>query len=165
MNGSRRIGIVAAVSASVALFVSISASANPTREVFDAGGTTVVDTCGFPIQWQSEGKFAVISFTDELGNVFKTIEPIAGRLQFTATNLVSGEALTFHISGPGVFQTYPDGSFSFTTFGPWLVIRNPITLEFGMFLIQGRRERAQDAAGNVVFTFHGHITDVCALFR
>jgi hypothetical protein len=140
----------------------IATGAGPTREVFEGGSDFVTDICGFPVHWESSGRFAVITFTDEDGNLLRTIEPAAGLFQVQLTNLVTDESLTLNISGPGMFQVYEDGSFSFTTFGPWLVIFNPVTLEFGLFVIQGRRERFQDASGDVTFTFHGNIRDLCA---
>jgi hypothetical protein len=133
----------------------------PTREVFEGGSNFVTDVCGFPVHWESSGRFAVLTFTDEDGNLFRTIEPAAGVFQVQLTNLGTDESLTLNISGPGMFQVYEDGSFSFTTFGPWLVIRNPVTLEFGLFVIQGRRERFEAATGEVTFTFHGHIRNLC----
>ena len=152
---------VTAVAANLAI-PSFAAATPPTREVFDGASDGVHTFCGFPVRTQTEGSFAVISFFDSSGNFVRTVEPVAGRFQTRVTNLETGKALVLHISGPGMFRLTEDGGFTFTTFGPWSVVFNPLTGQFGFFVLKGQRARIQDGDGNVSFEFHGHIVDLCA---
>ena len=75
----------------------------------------------------------------------------------TVTNLYTGTALELHASGPGIGAEDPDfGLISFTTLGSWLVFQNPVNLERGVFLINGRRELTSQG-----FDFHGRVIDLC----
>jgi hypothetical protein len=131
----------------------------PVREAFEGVSVRIDDFCGFPVLAQAEGRVAVIAFLDSDGNLVKTIEPVAGRLQTTLTNLDTGTTLTIHASGPGTLVLTPEGEFvSFTTLGAWFVTQDPTTFERGAFLIQGRRELSAETG----FEFHGRVVDLCA---
>jgi hypothetical protein len=133
------------------------ASAAPSRQVFDVSIDRLTGRCGFPVLAHWEGRVAVISFTDSDGDVVKTIEPVAGKLDVTVTNLATGKALALHASGPGIGEDDPDfGFISFTTLGTWLVFQDPVSLQRGVFLIEGRRELTNEG-----FDFHGRVVDLC----
>jgi hypothetical protein len=134
----------------------------PTHVIFESSFDEVVTFCDFSVRVQIHGPVAVIIFTDREGNLQRTVEPVAGRLQVTVTNLDTGKALNLHTSGPGQFERLPDGGFSFTTLGPWLGFVNPETLEFGVFLIQGKQTKIFPATGDLVVEFEGRVTDLCA---
>jgi hypothetical protein len=129
----------------------------PSREVLDVSIDRLTGRCGFPVLAHWEGRVAVISFTDGDGQIVKTIEPVAGRLDVTVTNLATGKTLELHASGPGIGEQDPDfGFLSFTTLGSWLVFQDPVTLQRGVFLIEGRRVLTSEG-----FDFHGRVVDLC----
>ncbi len=72
-------------------------------------------------------------FFDDAGNLAKTIEPVAGRLQTTATNLDTG-----------------------TT--PWFVTQDPTTGDRGAVLLRGRRELSAGTGSE----FHGRVVGLGA---
>jgi hypothetical protein len=131
----------------------------PVRQVFAGVDSRVDHFCGFPVLARAEGRVAVIDFFDANGNLVKSIQPVAGRLQTTVTNLDTGTTITLHASGPGILELSPDGDFvSFTTLGAWFVTQDPTTGERGDFLLQGRRELNAETG----FEFHGRVVDLCA---
>lgn len=151
--------MIAALVAGVFLTAAPATAAAPVRQVFAGVSERTDDFCGFPVLAQAEGTVAVIAFFDAGGNLVKTIEPVAGRLQTTVTNLVTGTTLTLHASGPGILELSPAGDFvSFTTLGAWFVTQDPTTFERGAFLLQGRRELSAESG----FEFHGRVVDLCA---
>jgi hypothetical protein len=149
----------AALTALALAFGARAQAQTPARIVFTADDQVVVQFCGFPVQVDFSGRLAVIFFTDDDGNVIRTIEPAAGRVEATVTNLDNGKALTLHPAGPGQFQSLPDG-FSFTTYGPWLSFLNPLTAEQGIFLLSGRQKKT--FTDEFVWTFSGNVVDLCA---
>jgi hypothetical protein len=149
--------VLLATSAGLAGSPTASAQA-PNREIFEGEVTRVDEFCGFPVLAQSEGRFAVISFTDAEGNIVKTIEPVAGRLQTSVTNVNTGKTLQLHVSGPGILELDASGQFvSFTTLGAWFVTQDPGTFERGAFILRGRRQLTTNG-----FEFHGRVVDLCA---
>jgi hypothetical protein len=148
--------VASAVAGAVAVPTTADAAA-PSRQVFDVSIERLTGRCGFPVSAQWQGKVAVISFTNSDGDVVKTIEPVAGKLEVTVTNLATGKALALHASGPGIGEEDPDfGFISFTTLGTWLVFQDPVSLQRGVFLIAGRRELTSEG-----FDFHGRVVDLC----
>jgi hypothetical protein len=151
--------MVAALVAGTFLSAAPATAAAPVRQVFAGVQSRVDDFCGFDVLAQAEGRVAVIAFFDEAGNLVRTIEPVAGRLQTTLTNVATGETIVLHASGPGILELSPEGDFiSFTTLGAWFVTQDPTTGERGAYLLQGRRELSADAG----FEFHGRVVDLCA---
>jgi hypothetical protein len=149
--------LLGAILASALAVPTTAAADAPSREVFDVSIDRLTARCGFPVLAHWEGRLAVISFTNEDGDLVKTIEPVAGRLEVTVTNLDTGKTLELHVSGPGIGEQDPDfGFISFTTLGSWLVFQDPVTFQRGVFLIEGRRMLT--SAG---FDFHGRVVDLC----
>ena len=159
MRTKRWIAALALVVGGALAGAAPATAAAPVRQLFAGVSERTDDFCGFPVLARAEGTVAVIAFLDGAGNLVKTIEPVAGRLQTTVTNLDTGETLTLHASGPGILELSPAGDFvSFTTLGAWFVTQDPTTGERGAYLLQGRRELSAEAG----FEFHGRVVDLCA---
>ncbi len=150
----------------VALAAASPAAAQaPTREVLPLFEDEVSTRCGFDVlidYEQAQPPFDLV-FTDENGNEARRIS-IGPGVRATYTNPVTGETLSFNISGPGVYVTNPDGSQTLTGRGGWELVREPGTLRRGLFITYGRVIITWNAAGELasIDLVAGRIVDICA---
>jgi len=92
---------------------------------------------------------------------------IAGRARATVTNTVTGESVSYNISGPGTVVIAPDGAFSIDTHGPnllWTTVANSysgvpqISYTTGHVTLHVRASGVTDS-----YNLAGSQTDVCAV--
>jgi hypothetical protein len=150
---------VAALSLAVA--VAPASAGKPTIQRMPFEDHFVAESCGFPVQVDAIGTVVDISSTDALGNVH--FFEAAPQAKLTLTNLVTAKTIIVNNSGPGDVTFGADGSFTQVGTGLWAFIRgNPVTLEPGLFLTQGRFVLSFSASGVRTFTLTGTTTDLCA---
>ena len=152
--------LVALAAPTICLALPAAALADaPAHVTYEAGDDFVVPFCGFPVGVHLEGRLAVISFTDDDGNLARTIEPAAGPVRATLTNLDTLESIELNPAGPGQLRSLADG-FSFTTYGPWLSFTSPYAEDFGIFLIRGRQTKTFTST-DFIWEHQGTVVDLC----
>jgi hypothetical protein len=92
---------------------------------------------------------------------------ITGRARVTLTNVSTGTAVSYNISGPGTIVFYSDGSFSVDAHGPNLFWTLPVNSFPGVPTISyttGDVAFQVNASDNTTFySLSGNQTDVCAV--
>ena len=90
-----------------------------------------------------------------------------GHAEAIVTNDVTGESITYNVSGPGKQTVFPDGSFTIDTAGPnllWTSVENsePAGV-LQLAYTTGRVRVAVDENGQTAsYRLNGRSTDVCA---
>ncbi len=99
--------------------------------------SSVIESCGFPVLMEQEGRIVTKTWYDENNNALRSIETYPG-YKITFTNQATGARVSPPTVGP-TFTTYnADGSTTTTGSGPWVFYqRNPVTGAFGIFLVRG----------------------------
>ncbi len=106
------------------------------------------------------------TFTDSQGNPTQILT--TGTLKVNLTNLSNpAKSIDLNISGPGLVVLGPDGTFTQTTYGPWLWIIFPGSLlDYSprMFFISGQLVADFDSNGNqtTLQIIGGNTVDMCA---
>jgi hypothetical protein len=135
----------------------------PTPEPF-----TLTGYCAFPVLVTDTAfsEFVIRETTADDGTT--TIE-IAGHVQATLTNTITGVSVSYNISGPGTIVVDPDGSFSVDAAGPnlfWTLPENLMNFPEvpTISYTTGHVTFTVDASGQTTaYDLAGHQTDVCAV--
>ena len=142
----RRLVVVAVVGLLAALIVPAAFADQPTIQRRTSEVHTVLQSCGFPVQWDGTGKVVDILYADELGNFLQRFQA-APETSYTLTNLVTGKSITRSTSGPQDLTFAADGTVTQKGTGVWLwPSRNPVTLEPGIFFTKGMFVLTRSAA-------------------
>jgi len=156
----RKLNVVAIVGLFAALIAPAAFAAQPTIQRSQGEIRDVVDSCGFPVQFDITGKVVDIAYTDALGNFYDF--EAAPQDKETMTNLVTGKTVVVNVSGPGHYTFGADGSFTLVGTGLWSWNnRDPATLAPGMFLTEGRFVLSISASGVRTFTSTGPTINLC----
>ena len=158
----RTLIVVAIVGLFAALIVPAAFAVQPAIQRIPVDSHFVADSCGFPVQVDVTGTVVDISYTDALGN-FHDFQA-APQVKETLTNLVTGKAVVFNLSGPGEGTFNADGSFTIVGTGLWGWLSPGAfdPLPPGMFLTKGRFVYSVSASGVATFTSTGTKINQCA---
>ena len=166
----RRSALVAlTLAAAVVLLVlpSLAAADPPVQSQFVDDVDFVDTSCGFPVRVELHGITNELDWFDESGELVRFTLTVAGRPYAVAlTNLDTEESLTLTIPGPVFFELKPEGGFTGTTSGPFILFYRPesITLPLvpWLYFFSGHRVLTVAADGTRTVTWRGRFVDLCA---
>jgi hypothetical protein len=128
---------------------------------------TYTGFCSFPVDVNvvRSNQYVVSSSIASDGTL---TERIAGFLELSYTNDLSGATVTENVSGPATIVVYPDFSVSVSAQGPGYIFNGPGTPAFalgpGIFVGIGNVFFSFDPSGNYTsFSVSGRVIDVCTL--
>ena len=155
-------GFATALAAVICLAVpAVAGAAAPTKSVFETDAGFVVPYCGFPVLMELQGTFALLTFTDDEGNVVRSAQHPAGPVDASVMNVDTEESLDLRASGPARVNALPEGGFEFTTLGHTLAFVHPDTGEPGVFQLTGRQTQTFGSTEDS-YEFRGRVVDLCA---
>lgn len=154
----------------IALLIGLVASAGPVAAapaeppgkpgvILDI--TLGTDVCDFPVRVVLTGKGKAVDLPGD-----RTILPAPGQ-KVTFTNTLTGESVSYVITGATHQQTLANDDVLSTVTGRNTLVNGGGSVRPGIFLVVGTFHFTLDAAGNEVEVFNldgpGQVTDVCAV--
>lgn len=137
-----------------------AAGADPPETVpYDPGFEYLIEDCGFPILFTGLTKGFIRTFDDREG-VFVEHSNGSGRVVFT--NLVTQESIHRNTSGPGLYEEFPDGTWTYTLPGPTAFWDFDDPSLPALFINQGRWQFQGEGDEFLSYTHVGRIEDICA---
>jgi len=155
----KRFALGLLVTMSVVLSASPAFAAKPTIVKVSNDRTFILRSCGFPVRVHTTGFILDVFWTSADGS-YREFQSYPQSKQ-TLTNLRTGTTIRTSLSGPERITAGSDGSSSFGGTGPWAWNYNPVTLDSGLFLTEGRFVFAIDVQGNATFSIVGHVVALC----
>ena len=166
MKKTRTLLAAAAAIAGLVALPGAAQAAPPQAQTFtiDLPGTNeplVGDNgfCPFPVQ--------IVAVTNQLTPHDKPVNNLTGFGSATVTNTLTGETLTFNISGPGTVTNNNVPPFTIDAHGPnllWTTVANSFEGVPQLAYTTGHVQVTVDASGQTtIYKLTGHSTDVCKL--
>ena len=166
MKKTRTLLAAAAANAGLVAMPGAAQAAPPQAQTFtiDLPGTDepgVGDNgfCPFPVQ--------IVAVTNQLTPHDKPVNNLTGFGSATVTNTLTGETLTFNISGPGTVTNNNLPPFTIDAHGPnllWTTVANSFERVPQLAYTTGHVQVTVDASGQTtIYKLTGHSTDVCKL--
>jgi hypothetical protein len=164
MKKTRTLLAAAAAIAGLVALPGTAQAAPPQAQTFTIpleGTDTAGDNgfCAFPV--------VIVATTNQLTPHDKPVNNLTGFGSATVTNTVTGETLTFNISGPGTVTNNNVPPFTIKAHGPnllWTTVANSFDDVPQLAYTTGHVQVKVDASGQTTsYKLTGHSTDVCEL--